>query len=36
VTGGDSITFTGSGFSQNIADYTISLDGRICNPVSAN
>lgn len=29
------VTFTGSGFSQSIADYTISLDGRICNPVSA-
>jgi len=36
VTGGDTITFTGSGFSQNTADYIISLDGRICSPISAN
>lgn len=35
MTGGDTITFTGFGFSQNKADYTISLDGIICNPVSA-
>ena len=34
VTGGDSVTFTGTGFSNSIADYTITLDGINC-PVTA-
>ena len=34
VTGGDSVTFTGVGFSTNTADYTITLDGINC-PVTA-
>lgn len=34
VTGGDSITFTGSGLSSTSSDYTITIDGVDC-PVSS-
>ena len=36
VTGGDSVTFTGLGFSTNTADYKITLDGINCQVTAAS
>ena len=36
VTGGDSVTFTGLGFSTNTADYIITLDGINCQVTAAS
>lgn len=36
VTGGDSVTFTGTSFSTNIADYKITIDGIDCPASAAN
>jgi hypothetical protein len=35
VTGGDSVTFSGTGFSANTADYNVTLDGINCNVTAA-
>jgi hypothetical protein len=35
VTGGDSVTFSGTGFSTNTADYSIIIDGINCNVTAA-
>jgi hypothetical protein len=35
VTGGDSVTFTGTGFSATTSDYTILIDNRPCTVTAA-
>lgn len=35
VTGGDSVTFSGTGFSDNVADYSIIIDGIVCEVTAA-
>lgn len=36
VQGGDTITFTGTGFSSTNSDYTITIDGIVCAVQSAS
>jgi hypothetical protein len=35
VTGGDAVTFSGTGFSANVDDYSIIIDGIPCNVSAA-
>lgn len=35
VTGGDSVTFTGTGFSANVNDYNVVIDGIVCDVTAA-
>lgn len=35
VVGGEVVTFNGAGFSSNIADYTVQIDGRNCTVQTA-
>ena len=36
VEGGENISFTGAGFSNNISDYSIIIDGINCPVISSN
>lgn len=35
ILGGDDVTFSGTGFSDNTADYTITIDGIDCPVIAA-
>jgi hypothetical protein len=36
VVGGEIVTFNGAGFSTNVADYNVAIDGRVCTVQTAS